>query len=480
MGRFLLYAPSTRDLSSQLARLDPGGDGTRFARCRMMDDGRESREYVLQRARDHDIKFIRLWFTDILGSLKSLAITVEELEDALTEGMVFDGSAIEGFARIDETDMVAVPDPSTFQVLPWRPSSQGVARMFCDIQLPDGSPFEGDPRYVLKRNLRRAAELGYTFYVEPELEYFYFRNPESTAGLDSGGYLDLTPLDFASDLRRETVLTLEAMGIGVEYSHHEVAASQHEIGLRYTDALTMADSAMTYRLVVKEVAMKHGAYATFMPKPVAGQNGSGMHTHQSLFRGERNAFYDEADSNHLSVVARAYVAGLLRHAQEITVITNQWVNSYKRLIPGYEAPVYCTWAARRNWSNLIRVPEVRRGREEIFRIEYRAPDPACNPYLAFAVMLAAGLEGIEREYPLPPPVERTVFDLSPSQRREAGIQMLPRDLNEAIEMAEGSGLLRRCLGEHLFESFLQNKRIEWDSFNSHVSDFELRRYLPNL
>ena len=445
-----------------------------------MDDVRESKEYVLQQARDEDVKFIRLWFTDILGSLKSLAITVEELEDALEYGMTFDGSAIEGFARIDETDMLAIPDPSTFRVLPWRPRSQAVARMFCDVHHPDGTPFEGDPRHVLKRNLRRAAELGFTFYVEPELEFFYFRSAEGTEGLDSGGYLDLTPLDFASDLRRETVLTLEAVGIGVEYSHHEVAASQHEIGLRYTDALTMADAAMTYRLVVKEVAMKHGVYATFMPKPVAGENGSGMHTHQSLFRGEQNAFYDPADPDQLSAVARAYIAGLLRHAREITVITNQWVNSYKRLIPGYEAPVYCTWAAHRNWSNLLRVPEFKRGREDVWRVEYRAPDPACNPYLAFAVMLAAGLQGIENEYPLPPPVEHNVFELSPEDRLARKIETLPGSLWEAIEAGERSELLRRCLGDHLFESFLRNKKIEWAEYSTHVSDYELKRYLPIL
>jgi glutamine synthetase len=445
-----------------------------------MDDRQESKEYVLQRARDHDVKFIRLWFTDILGSLKSLAITVEQLEDALEDGMVFDGSAIEGFARVDETDMIALPDPSTFQVLPWRPRSRGVARMFCDVYLPDGRPFDGDPRYVLKRNLQRASDLGYTFYVEPELEFFYFKSSAGTEGLDSGGYLDLTPMDSASDLRRETVLTLEEMGIGVEYSHHEVAASQHEIGLRYTDALTMADAAMTYRMVVKEVAMTRGFYATFMPKPVAGQNGSGMHTHQSLFRGERNAFYDQDDSFHLSAVARGYMAGLLRHAREITVITNQWVNSYKRLIPGYEAPVYCTWAAGRNWSNLARVPELKAGQEDLCRIEYRAPDPACNPYLAFAVMLGAGLEGIEKEYSLPPPTQRNVFGMSETDRRASGIEMLPGSLNEAIQIAETSDLLRRCLGEHLFESVLRNKRIEWEDYSSHVSDYELQRYLPIL
>ena len=445
-----------------------------------MNDQHESHAYVLQQARDNDVKFIRLWFTDILGQLKSFAITVEELEGALEEGMVFDGSSIEGFARVDETDMVAQPDPSTFAVLPWRPREHSVARMFCDITLPDGAPFAGDPRQVLKRNLQRAADLGYTFYVEPELEFFYFKDAESLQPLDSAGYLDLTPLDVASNLRRDTVLTLEQMGIGVEYSHHEGAPSQHEIGLRYTDALTMADAAMTYRLVVKEVAIKHGVYATFMPKPLMHENGSGMHTHMSLFRGEENAFFDPADPNHLSAVARGFIAGLLRHAREITLVTNQWVNSYKRLLPGFEAPVHLSWAMKRNWSNLLRVPEMRPGREDTVRIEYRAPDPACNPYLAFAVMLAAGLEGIEREYPLPEPVGSNIFTMSEAERRSRGIGALPGSLNEAISAAEESELLRRALGDHVFESFITNKKIEWDLYRKHVTDFELTRYLPIL
>lgn len=445
-----------------------------------MNDRSESNAYVLQQARDHDVKFVRLWFTDILGQLKSFAITVEELEGALEEGMTFDGSSIEGFARHDESDMVAVPDPATFAVLPWRPTEQAVARMFCDIHLPDGRPFDGDPRQVLKRNLQRAADLGYTFYVEPELEFFYFKDAEKLEPLDSAGYLDLTPLDAASDLRRDTVLTLEQMGVSVEYSHHEGAPSQHEIGLRYTDALTMADAAMTYRLVVKEVALKHGVYATFMPKPLQNENGSGMHTHMSLFRGETNAFYDATDPNQLSAVAKGFIAGMLRHAREITLVTNQWVNSYKRLLPGFEAPVYLTWATRRNWSNLIRVPEVRPGREDQMRVEYRAPDPACNPYLAFAVMLAAGLEGIEQEYPLPEPVASNVFAMTAEERKARGIGMLPGSLNEAIAAAEQSALLRRALGDHVFESFIENKRIEWDSYRKHVTDYERQRYLPIL
>ncbi|MBE9470010.1 MAG: glutamine synthetase, partial [Chloroflexi bacterium] len=319
-------------------------------------DRAEGNEYVLKMVRERDVKFIRLWFTDILGILKSFAITVEELEGALKQGMGFDGSSIQGFARIDESDMVAMPDPDTFQLVPWRPREQGVARMFCDILRPGGDLFEGDPRYVLKRNLKRAADMGYTFYVGPELEYFYFEDSKGTQGLDEGGYFDMTPLDVAADLRRETVLTLEEMGIGVEYSHHEVAASQHEIDMRYTDALTMADNVMTYRLVVKQIALQHGVYATFMPKPVLGINGSGMHVHQSLFRGDANAFFDKGDRHHLSKLAKWYIAGLLRHAPEITAVTNQWVNSYKRLVPGYEAPVYLSWAWR-NRADLIRVPE---------------------------------------------------------------------------------------------------------------------------
>jgi len=444
-----------------------------------MNDMQESRNYVLQMAKEMDVKFIRLWFTDILGSLKSMAITVEELQEALEEGVGFDGSSIEGFARIDESDMIAMPDPETFAILPWRPQERRVARVFCDILMPDGSPFEGDPRWVLRRNLKRAADLGYTFYVGPELEYFYFANSESPETLDAGGYFDLTPLDAGTDLRRETVLTLEELSIPVETSHHEVAPSQHEISLRYTDALTMADNTMTYRLAVKEVALKNGVYATFMPKPLADENGSGMHVHQSLFNGERNAFFDGNDEYHLSAIAKSYIAGLLRHAKEITMVTNQWVNSYKRLVPGFEAPVYLSWA-RRNRSDLIRVPEYKRGKENATRIEYRAADPACNPYLVFACMVSAGLEGIGNEYPAPQPVEENVFEMTEAERKERGIDHLPGSLSEAIEIAEGSDLLRRCLGDHLHESLLTNKKIEWNTFRRQVTDWETKRYLPIL
>jgi len=441
----------------------------------------EQVQYVLNQAREQDVKFIRLWFTDILGFLKSFAVTVEELETSLTEGQGFDGSSIQGFARIDESDMIAMPDPTTFAVLPWRPREGGaVARMFCDILQPDGTPYVGDPRYVLKRALKRAADLGFTYYVGPELEYFYFREAHGRPQvLDRGGYFDLTPLDIASDLRRETVLTLEQMGIGVEYSHHEVAPSQHEIDLRYTDALTMADSAMTYRLVVKEVAMKHGTYATFMPKPLYGENGSGMHTHQSLFRGDKNAFFSPDTEDHLSDLARHYVAGLLRHAREITVVTNQWVNSYKRLVPGYEAPIYVSWATR-NRSDLIRVPVYKPGKENATRIEYRSPDPACNPYLAFAVMLTAGLEGIEKNYECPPPVERNVYEMTPEERDATGIEQLPVDLADAVVEAEKSELLRKTLGDHVFEKFIENKKIECHNYRTQVTEFELEKYLPVL
>jgi glutamine synthetase len=444
----------------------------------------EAKEYILKMAKEHDVKFIWMWFTDILGILKSFAITVEELEGALEEGMGFDGSSIEGFARIDESDMVALPDPDTWQLLPWNPPEhRATARMFCDILRPGGEPFEGDPRYVLKRNLKKAADMGFTFYVGPELEYFYFKqkngdpNTYTTEFLDQGGYFDLTTRDAAIELRRETVEQLEKMGIGCEYSHHEVAESQHEIDMRYTDALTMADSVMTYRLVVKEVALKNGVYATFMPKPVFGINGSGMHVHQSLFRGERNAFFDAKDPYHLSKEARSYIAGLLKHSREITAVCAQWVNSYKRLVPGYEAPVYLSWA-RRNRSDLIRVPEYRPGREKATRIEYRSPDPACNPYLAFSVMLAAGLDGIKNNLSVPDPIEENVYEMTAEERKERNIGMLPGSLAEAIQLAENSPLVREALGEHVFSSFIENKKREWDEYRTQVTEYELKKYLP--
>ncbi len=441
---------------------------------------KKDKQYVLEMVKKHDVKFIRLWFTDILGFLKSFAITVEELEGALEEGMGFDGSSIEGFARIDESDMMAMPDPSTFQLIPWRPTERSaVARMFCDIVEPDGTPYKGDPRRVLKDMVKKAAEKGYTYYVGPELEYFYFKNDKGTEILDKGGYFDLIPSDVAVDLRRETVLMMEQMGIGVEYSHHEVAPSQHEIDMRYTDALTMADNVMTYRLIVKEIALKNGVYATFMPKPIFGENGSGMHTHQSLFKGDSNAFFDPNDEYHLSEVGKSYIAGLLRHAPEITLVTNQWVNSYKRLVPGYEAPVYISWA-RRNRSDLIRVPMYKPGHEKATRIEYRSPDPACNPYLAFAVMLAAGLEGIEKGYKLEPPVERNVYEMTEEERKKYGIKTLPASLFEAITLTEKSELVRKTLGDHIFEKLIENKKMEWDRYRIQITEYEINEYLPVL
>ena len=439
----------------------------------------QAKENVLKTVKDKDVKLISLWFTDILGFLKSFDITPRELEEALDNGTGFDGSSVEGFARIDESDMLVRPDPTTFQILPWSQPQCPVARMFCDILKPGGQPFEGDPRYVLKGNLKRASDLGYTFNVGPELEYFYFQNQEGTHVLDEGGYFDLTPPDIGSDLRMETVVTLEKMGISVQYTHHEVAPSQHELDLYYADALTMADNVMTSRLVVKEVALKHGVYATFMPKPIFGVNGSGMHVHQSLFKGSRNAFFDKNDSYYLSQLARHYVAGLLRHAPEFTAVVSQWLNSYKRLVPGYEAPVYLSWA-RRNRSDMIRVPEYQPGRENATRVEFRVPDPACNPYLAFSVMLAAGLEGIEKEYKLADPIEENVFEMTTEERKQRGIGTLPMNLLDAISLTENSSLVRKALGDHVFDSFIQNKKIEWDQYRVQVTEYELRKYLPIL
>ena len=440
----------------------------------------EAKQYVLKMAKEHDVKFVWLWFTDILGFLKSFSIGIDELEGALEEGMGFDGSSIEGFARIDESDMVALPDPGTFQLLPWMPKEHtAVGRMFCDILKPGGEPFEGDPRFVLRKNLKRAADLGYTYYVGPELEYFYFADSKSCQPLDEGGYFDMTPPDAAHDLKRETVLSLEAMGIGIDKSHHEVASSQHEIDMRYTDALTMADNVMTYRFVVKEIALRHGVYATFMPKPVFGINGSGMHVHQSLFKGSHNAFFDKNGKYHLSKQALSFLAGLLKYAPEFTAVTSQWVNSYKRLVPGYEAPVYLSWATR-NRSDLIRVPEYKPGKEDATRFELRSPDPACNPYLCFSVMLVAGLAGIEEGLEAPEPVEENVYHMSEEEKKRRGIGSLPASLLEAIQLTEKSGLVRKALGDHVFNAFIENKKIEWNRYRIHVTDYELERYLPIL
>ncbi len=435
---------------------------------------------VLALVRERDIRFVRLWFTDILGRLKSFSINAQELDQAFEEGMGFDGSSITGFNPIEESDMVAMPDPVTFAVLPWRPDDQGVARLFCDVLTPEGTPYEGDPRHVLRRAIERMKTMGFdTFNVGPELEYFLFRDSKGTEVLDEGGYFDLTTLDAGSDVRRETVLALEQLGIHVEYSHHEVGPSQHEVDMRHADALKMADDCMTYRITVKEYALKYGWHATFMPKPLFGQNGSGMHTHMSLSRDGRNAFYDADDPYFLSAEARAFIAGQLRHARELSAIFAQWVNSYKRLVPGYEAPTYVAWS-RRNRSALVRVPLYHPGRERSTRMELRCPDPACNPYLTFAALLQAGLEGIEKGYELPEPMEQNLYHLAPDERRRLGIEQLPETLGEAIELLAGSELVLRTLGEHMFDRYVEIKRREWDEYRVQVTQWELDRYLPVL
>ena len=439
----------------------------------------KQQEYVLRTVEERDIRFIRLWFTDVLGFLKSVAITAAELESVFADGVTFDGSAIDGFARVQEADMVARPDAATFQVLPWRPNEQrGVARMFCDIVTPDGEPFEADPRAVLRRQLDRAAALGFQVEVKPEMEFFLFAGADDPTPLDDGSYFDMTPLDVQQDFRREAIDLLERTGISVEYSHHEVAPSQHEIDLRATDALTMADNLMTFRLVVKEVALSRGVYASFMPKPIEGQWGNAMHLYLSLFRDDDNAFVDAEGTDGMSVEARRFIAGLLRHAPETTAITNQWVNSYKRLVPGFEAPTHIGWGTQ-NRSALIRVPAPA-GNHGPGRIEYRAPDPATNPYLCFAVLVAAGLAGIEGEYDLPPETSDNVYELSDEQTAAADIHSLPRDLGDALRHMEDSDLVRDVLGDHLFRHFIANKRREWSAYTDHVTRFELDRYLPLL
>ncbi|VVB69763.1 Glutamine synthetase [uncultured archaeon] len=439
----------------------------------------KTKDDVFEAIDKYNVRFVRFWFTDILGFPKSFAVNTNELEGAFSEGMGFDGSSIEGFSQIHESDMVFKPDPSTFKIVPWRQQENAVARMFGDILNPDGSPYEGDPRQVLKRNLSRIKDKGYTFYTGPELEFFYFKNDQGTEVLDKGGYFDLTTLDAASDLRRDTVLALDAMGIDVEFSHHEVAPSQHEIDLRYNDALAMADTVMTYKITVKEIAHRYGYHASFMPKPIFGQNGSGMHVHQSLFQGKKNIMYSAGDSFHLSDDGRNYIAGLLKHAPEITAVTNQWINSYKRLVPGYEAPVYICWA-RRNRSALVRVPMYKPGKEVATRVEFRSPDPGANPYLAFSVMLAAGLAGMANKYELPEPQEKNIFHMTEEERISEGIYSLPGSLNEALSLTEKSELVKEALGDHTFKAFIENKKAEWDAYRINVTKWELDRYLPLL
>jgi len=429
-------------------------------------------DYVMHKVEERGVKLIRLWFTDVHGQLKSLNIAPAELESAFDEGMLFDGSSIDGYSRMSEEDVLARPDPDSFQMLSWTDTEERAARMFCDIRTADGDIFDGDTRQVLRRQLDIARHLGFTFFVAPEMEYFLFESGDPSVvpqPLDQGSYFDLTTADIASSIRRRTLQALESMGVSVEYSFHEDAPSQHEIDLRYTDALTMADNVMTFRLIVKEVAVEHGVHATFMPKPLAGIQGSGMHTHMSLFRGETNAFHDSNDEIGLSVVARQFMAGLLAHAKETMAITNQLVNSYKRMVPGFEAPITVSWA-RTNRAALLRVPKTKKGKQDSVRIEYRAPDPACNPYLAFAVMLAAGLAGIEGEYELP---TEALPDVD-------GLESLPTSLSEALDHMEASALVPDVLGDHLFRWFLRNKRREFADYTTQVSQFELDRYLRNI
>ncbi|MGH2590124.1 MAG: type I glutamate--ammonia ligase [Actinomycetota bacterium] len=444
-----------------------------------MQDAESERQFVLQAVDERGIRFVQLWFTDVLGYLKAFAIPSEELPEALAEGASFDGSSIDGFARAGEADMIARPVPRTFTSLPWRPEDRGVARMYCDIHTPAGEAYEGDPRQVLKRVMARAREMGYTPYVGPEIDFYVFRDAGAPEPLDAGSYFDLTPLDVGSDFRRRVITYLEGIGIPVKESHHEAAFSQHGVTLRHADPLTIADSIMSFRLVVKEVARELDRYATFMPKPIERAAGSGLHLHLSLFEGERNAFFDATDEHGLSKIGRSFTAGLLRHAREITAVTNQWVNSYKRLVPGWEAPTWVSWGAR-NRASLIRVPLAKPGKEASARIEYRAPDPACNPYLAIAAILAAGLDGVQAETELPPEAPERLDAMSDAERSALGVAALPETLPEALAEMRGSALVRETLGGHVFEWFLANKVDEWNEYKAYVTGFELERYLPRL
>ncbi|MFZ1683630.1 MAG: glutamine synthetase family protein [Candidatus Zixiibacteriota bacterium] len=439
----------------------------------------KTKEDVLRLVDEAGVRYIRLCFTDILGKIKGMNVTRTELESILEEGQGFDGSSVEGFARIDESDLMAFPDPITFRIIPWEIAGEKVAMMFCDIQNPDGTPYDGDPRYILKRQIKKVSERGWTYFVGPELEYFYFQDDKGTVLLDNAGYFDYESADFGTQLRKKTVNALELMDVPVECSHHEVAPSQHEIDLRYQEALVMADFAQIYRMVVKNVALENDAYATFMPKPIFGENGSGMHCHMSLFKDGKNLFFDGKGEFNLSKMARQYIAGVMKHVPEITLVLNQWVNSYKRLVPGYEAPVYVSWG-RRNRSSLIRVPMYRVGKEKATRIELRSPDPSCNPYLAFAVILAAGLKGIDNNYEVAPPIEENIFAMNDAQKAKHNIQTLPGSLWEAIQLAQKSTLLKETLGDHVYDKLLENKLMEWDAYRIHVGNYEIGRYLPSL
>ena len=437
------------------------------------------RQEVIDRADRHQVQVVNLWFTDILGQLKSFVVPRHQLEEALEEGLGFDGSSVEGFSRIFESDLLCVPDPRTFAILPFQVDGQVACRLICDVHHPDGRPYQGDPRWVLKKNLQKLERQGLTMYTGPELEYFYVKSTTDATPLDAAGYFDMIDDDLGTELRQKTMAALGSMGIVVECGHHEVAPSQHEIDLKYTDALTMADQVMTYRYLVREIARRHNVHATFMPKPIFGTNGTGMHVHQSIFDGTRNLMYEKGAPYHLSKFARAYTAGVLKHARELVAVTNQWVNSYKRLVPGYEAPAYLAWG-QKNRSALIRVPMYKPGNEKATRIEVRFPDPAANPYLAFAVLLSAGMAGVHGKYDLRPPLEEDVFHLSIEQRKKLNVEELPGSLDEAVKLTEKSSLVRECLGEHVFTKFIENKRIEWDQFRIQVTKYEVERYMPMI
>ncbi|MGB2579280.1 glutamine synthetase [Elusimicrobium simillimum] len=437
-------------------------------------------EEIMRTCQENNIQFLKVWFVDILGNLKSLSISHREMEYALTEGMGLDGSSIEGFARTFESDLVAVPDLNTFSILPEELMGMPVARVFCDIKMPDGKQFEGDTRYILKKNLAEMRKMGFSnFMVGPELEFFYFKNDKSVEPLDKGGYFDTIPIDESHSLRRKTMIMLEKLGIRVEYAHHEVAPSQHEIDLRYDEALKMADNVITYKAVVKTIAEANGVYATFMPKPIQGENGSGMHVHQSLFKDGENTFFDKKDPYYLSPTAKHYIAGIMAHVKGICAVTNQWVNSYKRLVPGYEAPVYIAWG-RKNRSTLVRIPQVKTGKPNATRIECRFPDPACNPYLAFSVMLAAGLDGIKNKLPLREPIEENIFGMSKEDRKSHKIENLPGYLFQAVDELKKSDIALKALGKHTFEKFVANKKVEWSQYRLNISQYELDKYLPLL
>ncbi len=439
----------------------------------------EDKEFILKLAHSNNVKFVRLWFTDILGFLKSYAITIDEFEDALVEGVRFDGTTTLGFIRANEREMLAIPDVSTFKILPWRPKQDSVARVFCDIYTNDMKPFEGDSRYILKKNLLKASEKGFTFYTGPEIEFFFFKNSQTPEILDRGGYFDLTPLDVASDLRRQIVLTLEEMGIGVISSHHEAANSQHEIDLRHEDALTTADNIMTFKIIAKEIGFLNNVYASFMPKPLSKQNGSGMHIHQSLFKDETNIFFDKKDPLHLSKTGKHYVAGILRHCPEFFAITNQWINSYKRLQFGFESPLHISWGTGGH-TDLVRIPSCRPNKPDSLRIELKNPDSSANPYLAFSAILASGLKGIEEQYDLPDPVSLDQTIKNRRDMQKLGLNPIPSQLNEAIQHLDHSALMREALGDFIVDKFIENKMLEIEKYNSYITDYEINEYLPIL